>query len=123
MDRFRHRNPSSQNALSTRTNQRDSLFLLTPLSSPDGHDKGRVRVRNLSATGLMADCPFSIATGEAVILDLRGIGPVSGSVIWVQGERIGVLFDEAVDPRKAREPVRRSSGAMPEYLRPVRKIR
>lgn len=123
MDRSRHRNPSSQMAISTRTTPRDSLFLLTSLSSPDGHFRGKLRVRNLSATGLMADCPVPVAKGEAVILDLRGIGPVSGSVIWIQGERIGVLFDEAVDPQQAREPARRSSHAMPDYLRPMRKIR
>ena len=99
------------------------MFLLTSLCSPNGHFRTKVRVRNLSATGLMADCPIPIAKGEAVVLDLRGIGPVTGSVIWVQAERIGVLFDQAVDPQLAREPVRKSRNPMPEYLRPVRKLR
>ena len=123
MERNRHRPSSLQPGLSTRTNQRDSLFLLTSLSSPNGQFRTKVRVRNLSATGLMADCPIPIAKGEAVVLDLRGIGPVAGSVIWVQAERIGVLFDQAVDPQLAREPVRKSRTPMPDYLRPVRKLR
>ena len=123
MERFKHRPSSLQPDISTRTNRRDSLFLLTSLSAPDGHFRSKVRVRNLSATGLMADCPIPIAKGEEVVLDLRGIGPVSGSVIWVQGERIGVLFDQAVDPQQAREPIRRSGSPMPDYLRPVQKIR
>ena len=123
MERFKHWRSSSQPDISTRTNQRDSLFLLTSLCAPDGHFRTKVRVRNLSATGLMADCPIPIAKGEAVLLDLRGIGPVAGSVIWVQGERLGVLFDQAVDPQHAREPVRRSGNPMPDYLRPVRKLR
>lgn len=123
MERFKHRRSSPQPDISTRTNQRDSLFLLTSLCSPDGHFRSKVRVRNLSATGLMADCPIPIAKGEAVLLDLRGIGLVAGSIIWIQGERIGVLFDQAVDPQQAREPVRKSRNPMPDYLRPVRKIR
>ena len=123
MERFKHWRSSSQPDISTRTNPRDSLFLLTSLCAPDGHFRTKVRVRNLSATGLMADCPIPIAKGEAVLLDLRGIGPVAGSVIWVQGERLGVLFDQAVDPQHAREPVRRSGNPMPDYLRPVRKLR
>jgi hypothetical protein len=123
MERFKHRQSPWQPDISTRTSKRDSLFLLTSLCSPDGHFRTKVRVRNLSATGLMADCPMPIAKGEAVVLDLRGIGPVAGSVIWVQGERIGVLFDQAVDPQQAREPVRKSRSPMPDYLRPVRKIR
>lgn len=122
MDGFRYRSAQSP-AISTRAAQRDSLFLLTSLSSADGHCRGKVRVRNLSALGLMADCPVHIAKRERVVLDLRGIGPVAGTVVWVRGERIGVAFDQPVDPKQAREPVRRSSHAMPDYLRPVRKIR
>src|SRR3546814_18970954 len=105
---------------SDRKAKRDSLFLLTSVSSPDGHARGKVRVRNLSAKGLMADCPFPIIEGEAVILNVRGVGPVSGAVVWINGDKIGVAFDNPIDPASARMPVSSSATAMPDFLRPVR---
>src|SRR3546814_2274000 len=100
---------------SDRKAKRDSLFLLTSVSSPDGHARGKVRVRNLSAKGLMADCPFPIIEGEAVILNVRGVGPVSGAVVWINGDKIGVAFDNPIDPARARMPVSSSATAMPDF--------
>ena len=102
-----------------RTGPRDSLFLLTHLISSEGMSLGRARVRNLSATGLMADCERPIPAGVKVSLELRGIGQVSGSVIWSRGDKIGLAFDEEIDPQLARKPVA-SKGTrqnLPGYLR------
>ncbi|KQN00827.1 pilus assembly protein PilZ [Sphingobium sp. Leaf26] len=98
---------------------RDSLFLLTTLTTPDGAQLGKARVRNLSATGLMADCERAVPSGIKIICELRGIGPVAGSVAWSREEKIGIAFDEPIDPQLARKPV--GSGAqkanVPDYLR------
>lgn len=98
---------------------RDSLFLLTDISSPDGFDMGKARVRNLSATGLMADSERPFRVGEMVRVELRGLGRVSGTIAWTKNERIGIAFDHAIDPQQARKPVSQNRGEtmLPSYLR------
>ena len=102
-----------------RSAPRDSLFLLASLATPEGVPLGRVRIRNLSATGLMADCERAVPAGARVEFDLRGIGKVSGTVAWSRDERIGISFDESVDPQLARKPVSGTmpTQAVPDYLR------
>ncbi|MEV5031056.1 PilZ domain-containing protein [Sphingobium sp. LMC3-1-1.1] len=108
-----------------RSGPRDSLFLLTNLSSADGAPLGRARVRNLSATGLMADCERVIPNGLNVRFDLRGIGQVTGSVVWSREDRVGIAFDVAIDPQLARRPTSASPGQLtvPDYLRQRRFVR
>ncbi|WP_150291970.1 PilZ domain-containing protein [Sphingobium estronivorans] len=107
-----------------RSGPRDSLFLLTNLSLTDGTPLGRARVRNLSATGLMADCERVVPAGIQVRFDLRGIGQVNGSVVWSREDRIGIAFDVAIDPQMARRPVSGvGRGAVPNYLQPSRLVR
>ena len=100
---------------------RDSLFLLTVLSAPDGHDMGSARVRNLSSTGLMADCETPMAPGDRVSMKLRGVGVVKGVVAWAKDDRIGVNFEREIDPRAARRSVKEGAPVphMPDYLRPT----
>ena len=101
-----------------RSAPRDSLFLLSNLTSSEGEPLGRARVRNLSATGLMADCERPVLAGTRIVLELRGVGQVSGRVVWSRDDKIGVAFDEEIDPQLARKPV--SSGDSqrpPSYLR------
>jgi len=102
-----------------RSGPRDSLFLLTNLETGDGTPLGRARVRNLSATGLMADCERPVPAGVKVTLELRGVGCISGKVIWSREDRIGIAFDEEIDPQLARKPVSPGSGQVrPAFLRP-----
>ena len=101
-----------------RSGPRDSLFLLTTLKTEEGMPLGRARVRNLSATGLMADCERAVPAGTRIILELRGVGQVRGSIVWSREDKIGVAFDEEIDPQLARKPVA-SEGARrstPAYL-------
>jgi hypothetical protein len=101
-----------------RSGPRDSLFLLTNLKSSEGTPLGRARVRNLSATGLMADCERPVPAGSVIMLELRGVGRVNGKVVWSREDKIGVAFDEEIDPQLARKPV--SVGARertPTYFR------
>ncbi|HJT39484.1 MAG TPA: PilZ domain-containing protein [Sphingobium sp.] len=102
-----------------RSGPRDSLFLLTNLTSTDGAPLGRARVRNLSATGLMADCERPVPQGAKLVFDLRGVGAVSGSVVWSRKDKIGIAFDQEIDPQLARKPVSSAAGpaSAPPYLR------
>lgn len=105
--------------------QRDSLFLLTSITTPEGVNLGKARVRNLSAVGLMADCERPIPAQTRIIVDLRGVGRVLGKVAWARADKIGVAFDENIDPQLARKPVGASGAAasMPDYLRPLQRRR
>jgi hypothetical protein len=86
---------------------RDSLFLMAAIRRHDEPEEDVVpaRVRNLSKVGVMADYHGVADAGETVAITIRGIGEVSGKVAWVRGGRIGVIFDEAVDPKAARKRV------------------
>ena len=108
-----------------RTAPRDSLFLLTSITTPEGASLGKARVRNLSAVGLMADCERNIPVETRIVADLRGIGRITGKVAWARGDKIGMAFDENIDPQLARKPVGLgdTAGAMPDYLRPLAKRR
>ena len=88
-----------------RAGPRDSLFLLTSLESTGGAPLGRARVRNLSATGMMADCERPVPSGVEIFMDLRGVGRVKGKVVWARGDKIGIAFDREIDPQLARKPV------------------
>ncbi|AMO73459.1 hypothetical protein AZE99_13370 [Sphingorhabdus sp. M41] len=96
---------------------RDSLFLKAELRFVDGDNCGEVRIRNLSAGGLMAEAPVQTKRGDKVELELRNIGRVTGHVAWVAQGRFGVAFDHPIDPKLARKPVGQTKSELPHYLR------
>ena len=102
-----------------RVSARDSMFLGATIRrrTETEEELVPVRVRNLSAVGLMADYEREAELGEPVIVTLRGIGKIPGMVAWVRKGRIGIAFDEDVDPLLARKPV--SGQAAPESGRPA----
>src|SRR5690349_15805187 len=76
-----------------RVESRDSMFLHGAINRPGSDETITMRVRNLSAGGLMAECSHEFARGEAVELELRGIGVVNGRIAWATAGRIGVAFE------------------------------
>lgn len=93
------------NNVDTRQVGRDSLFLLAQVRV-DGQDKaGRVKVRNLSSGGMMAEGDVDVLRGARVEVELRNLGWVKGSVAWCQGNRFGIAFVDEIDPKIARAPV------------------
>ncbi len=82
---------------------RDSLLLLATLTA--GGKQMQVRVRNLSAGGLMAELPDPVSNDAAVEIDLRGVGRVTGRIAWQTEGRAGIAFDRPIDPQRARKPV------------------
>lgn len=89
----------------TRQVGRDSLFLLAQVSV-DGRDEVfRIKVRNLSAGGMMAEGDVPVMRGALVSVDLRNVGIVHGTVAWTQGNRFGIAFVDEIDPKLARAPV------------------
>lgn len=84
---------------------RDSLFLLASAWFSDHRDQFPLRVRNLSTGGMMADCDRNCNRGDTVTVDVRGVGIVHGVIAWRANGRIGIAFDEPIDPHLARKPV------------------
>jgi len=76
-----------------------------------------VRVRNLSPSGMMAETSILFVVGTQVRVELRGIDPLTGRVVWVTDGRMGIAFDAEVDPRRVRREQKPS--VTPPYLRQV----
>jgi PilZ domain len=75
-----------------------------------------VRIKNLSAGGLMAETPIRVARGEKVEINLRNVGWISGNVAWITEGRMGIAFDHPIDPMIVRKPVGQNNGEIPQYL-------
>lgn len=102
-----------------RPRNRDSLFLVAQFRQrAQRRNVRQVRIRNLSAGGLMAEIAEPLSLGEAVEFEVRGIGWIPGRVAWRVAGRIGVAFDHPIDPVLARKPVGRSAKA-PVYVKPI----
>ena len=84
---------------------RDSLFLMAEVRLDGVEGEHRVRVRNLSSGGMMADGEVEARRGQALKIKLRNVGWIDGSVAWVQDTRFGVAFAKDIDPKLARAPV------------------
>ena len=89
----------------TRQVGRDSLFLLAQLRVDGAEDSVRVKVRNLSAGGMMAEGDAKVARGSRVSVELRNIGWIDGTVAWKQDDRFGIAFVDEIDPLIARPAI------------------
>ena len=81
---------------------RDSLFVMADLRLEGLDTEYRIKVRNLSAGGMMGEGSVRVTRGAIVFVNMRNIGWIEGSVAWVQENRFGVAFREEIDPREAR---------------------
>ena len=96
---------------------RDSLFVLADLRIDGMTGEQRIRVRNLSAGGLMGEADFRVQRGQMVWVNLRHLGWTEGSVAWVQDNRFGIAFREEIDPRLVRAPITQGVGT-PRFVKP-----
>lgn len=106
--------------IDTRQVNRDSLFLLAQLRVDGQQAVSRVKVRNLSAGGMMAEGDAKVVRGTLVAVELRNIGWVEGSVAWRQDNRFGIAFVDEIDPAVVRAPgtpADQSEFDIPRYTR------
>jgi PilZ domain len=103
----------------SRAQDRNSLFMKAVLRFPSSGTQGEVRVRNVSSGGLMAEAPVQAIRGEAVEVNLKNLGWVTGKVAWVAESRCGIAFDYPIDPKAARQQIGGNSNDdnIPHYLR------
>ena len=106
-----------ENSAAKRGLNRDSLLLKAVLRFPSTRHEDEVRIRNLSAGGLMAETPIRVSRGQAVEIHLRSIGWITGHVAWATEGRLGIAFDRPIDPKDARKPVSVSEIDLPPHLR------
>lgn len=92
-------------AAQARDDMRDSMLLHATMRLATDDAPVPLRVRNLSAGGLMADCPVSVQPGQDVEVGLRNIGNVPGRITWVRESQIGISFLNRINPKIARKPV------------------
>lgn len=104
-------------SLCTRTVDRDSLFLMADIAFDGGEPEARVKVRNLSAGGMMVEGDLWLKRGARVSVTLRNIGPVAGIVVWARSPRIGIAFEQEIDPKLARSEVFGGEREAPSYAR------
>ncbi|MBB6425620.1 PilZ domain-containing protein [Sphingopyxis sp. JAI128] len=100
----------------SRGTDRDSLFMQASLTVPGKSGGVVVRVRNLSAGGMLAEGMVRVEQGDVIEVELRNVGPVSGRVVWAGEGKFGIAFDRAVDPQAVRRQVV-SESDLPPHLR------
>lgn len=107
---------SNDAAEQAREQSRESTFLSAIVSFDGSPRKLDVRVRNVSAGGMMVDMAGKRETGAALTVELKNIGEVRGTVAWSTENRMGISFDEEIDPQLAR--YKPTAIEAPGYKRP-----
>lgn len=105
------------NELDHRQLGRDSFFLMADVRLDGSAEEFRVKVRNLSAGGMMAEGPVRVLRGTPLKINIRNIGWIEGVVAWIQDNRFGVAFLEDIDPQAARAQQIAGESA-PRFVRP-----
>jgi len=62
-----------------------------------GGETVEVKLRNISSMGALVDCPLPVAPGQALAVDIVGVGPVRGIVRWAQSGKFGIQFEGLFD--------------------------
>lgn len=113
-------NAAKMASVDTRNIARDSLFLLAEMRLAGIATEFRVKVRNLSAGGMMAEGNVPVVPGNRLKVHLRNVGWIDGGVAWVQDNRFGIAFDNEINPklvRAASDNGQPASGAERQFLR------
>lgn len=119
MEQIPHESASEEDeAVAGRHGSRDSLLLAAQLRFDGDPEIHQVRVRNLSAGGLMAEHAGFVEVGDRLEVDVRNIGWVKGRIAWATDGRVGVAFDREVDPMVARKPVGKGKQT-PSFAKPI----
>lgn len=83
---------------------RESVFLLAEVRR-EGEPAFTCRVRNVSASGMMIECPHELEVGETLVATLRGIGNVACTVARIRPPLAGLRFAKPIDPSLCRKSV------------------
>ena len=70
--------------------------LLRSAKLTDAAGEQLIRVRNISAGGLMAEATRSVAIGEQVALEMSS-QKIPSTVVWIREGTLGIKFDQDID--------------------------
>ncbi len=98
--------------------QRSSLFIMGSIKVAESDVWVPIKIKNLSASGLMAEGKVTCQQGDRVAVEAKGKVDAEGSVAWIVGGRIGIAFDTLIDPQELKQPVGDGKDLLPIYLRP-----
>ena len=68
-----------------------------------------IRLRNISAMGALIECEQPLTPGMSMLIDIVGVGPVTGKIVWAQTGKSGVRFDDAFDLTRLAAKKRRAN--------------
>ena len=100
----------------TRNAARSSLFMVTTIMLENNARTYQVKVRNLSAKGMMAEGEVPVATGSRLTVQPESGNPVTGVVAWIEGGRFGIAFDNDVDMAAFRRTAKPVAHTIPAHL-------
>jgi hypothetical protein len=92
------------NGKSSRGDERNSTLLVAELRIGEAAAR-KVLLRNVSATGLMAEMDAAPAQGEIVRITVGQLDRVPGVVMWRVEKRFGVRFETPIDPAAVKRPM------------------
>lgn len=78
-----------------------------------------VRLRNISATGVMIDCPAYLTVGSEPLLELGDDLTLSATVAWMVGDQAGLRFQapfDLYDLARSRPAIASAAWEPPAYL-------
>jgi hypothetical protein len=84
---------------------RQSVLLTTTIEAPELDGPISARVRNVSASGTLVETARPLPLGLKVALALRGVGDVTGVVVWATDSRAGIKFNMPINPEACKKPV------------------
>ena len=89
-----------------RESARHRVLLVREIQTEGMAEPVRIRVRDISARGMMAEASVRMQEGERLILHLADGGQVAGAVLWVRGLSFGIIFesDLPLDQLRGRPP-------------------
>lgn len=82
-----------------------------------GSHSWHVRLRNISASGALIECPGAVRVDSEVLLDMGKAGALTGTVSWAVGDHVGLKFDEPFDMRRLAQS--KPGVTPPVWLRPA----
>jgi PilZ domain-containing protein len=82
-----------------------------------GSHSWHVRLRNISASGALVECPGQLYIDSEVLLDMGKAGALAASVSWVVGDHVGLKFEEPFDLRRLAQS--KPGVTPPIWLRPA----
>ena len=72
-----------------------AMLRVAKLTDSQGKEQ-LIRVRNVSAGGLMAECGHPVRVGEAVMIELSS-QTIASTVVWIREGSAGFKFDQNID--------------------------